>query len=150
MGHGNWLAWVEATLSFGSRQAQKYMRLAENANALPNANCGSHLGINEALALFAEPRETQTAPLGDRPQTVAQAPGARAVTPAPRPQIRSAPDAEADHLARLQDALGTIMALPEPAVLANVIGRRRVDTLRPVVRVSQYLNRLGIELDRRR
>jgi hypothetical protein len=59
--HGNWLAWVDTRLSFGHRQAQKYMRLAEHAGALPNANPGSHLSINEALAALASPKERQGA-----------------------------------------------------------------------------------------
>jgi DNA N-6-adenine-methyltransferase (Dam) len=41
---------VATNLSFGIRQAQKYMRLADHAGALPNANSGSHLSINDALA----------------------------------------------------------------------------------------------------
>jgi hypothetical protein len=59
---------------------------------------------------------------------------------------------EPDDLTRLQDALPMVIELPEPAVLAeHMIRRRRVDTLRPsMVQVSQYLNRLGIELDRQR
>ena len=34
--HGAWLPWLEANVSFGARQAQKYMRLADHADALPN------------------------------------------------------------------------------------------------------------------
>ena len=52
--HGEWLPWIEANLSFGPRQAQKYIRLADHAAVLPNANCGSHLSINAALELIAE------------------------------------------------------------------------------------------------
>jgi hypothetical protein len=47
--HGAWLPWLEANVSFGARQAQKYIRLADHADALPNTNSGSHLSINEAL-----------------------------------------------------------------------------------------------------
>src|SRR5262245_11195644 len=36
--HGGWLPWIENNLKFGARQAQKYMRLAERAGELPNAN----------------------------------------------------------------------------------------------------------------
>ena len=103
------------------------------------------------MALIAEPRETP--PAADAP-VAARAPAGRAAA-APRtesgPVPQSEPASEPDHLARFQNALDTIMALPEPAVLAKAIGRRRVDTLRPnVVCVLQYLKRLGIELDRGR
>jgi Protein of unknown function (DUF3102) len=49
-GHGGWLAWVDAHLSFGERQAQKYMRLAEHAAELPNANSEfAYSSIHDAL-----------------------------------------------------------------------------------------------------
>ena len=47
--HGEWLGWVEASLSFGPRQAQKYIRLAA---AYPEAEMriqNSHLTIDGAL-----------------------------------------------------------------------------------------------------
>jgi hypothetical protein len=52
--HGEWLPWIEANLSFGGRQARKYMRVAANAQQLANRNCGSDLGINAALELLAD------------------------------------------------------------------------------------------------
>jgi phage N-6-adenine-methyltransferase len=58
-GHGEWLPWLDANVRVGARQAQKYMRLAERWPAISNANSGSHLGINEALAALAEPREPE-------------------------------------------------------------------------------------------
>jgi DNA N-6-adenine-methyltransferase (Dam)/Protein of unknown function (DUF3102) len=53
VGHGGWLPWIEANLSFGERQAQKYMRLAQNTDALPDANSNSHLTIDGALKLLS-------------------------------------------------------------------------------------------------
>ena len=50
--HGAWLSWLEANVSFGVRQAQKYMRLADHADALSDTNSGSHLSINEALEVL--------------------------------------------------------------------------------------------------
>jgi hypothetical protein len=52
--HGEWLRWIEGNLSFGRRQAQKYMRLAEHADALLNATSNSHLAIDQALAALAD------------------------------------------------------------------------------------------------
>ena len=52
--HGAWLPWVEANLSFGARQCQKYMRLAEHAEALPNTSPGSYLSINDALEVLRD------------------------------------------------------------------------------------------------
>jgi hypothetical protein len=54
--HGEWLPWIRANLSFCPRQAQKYMRLAEHADHLRNTNPGSHLTINQALAMLADGR----------------------------------------------------------------------------------------------
>ena len=53
IGHGGWLDWVEANLSFGDRQARKYMRVAANGEEIVKRNCGSDLGINEALKLLS-------------------------------------------------------------------------------------------------
>jgi hypothetical protein len=41
--HGQWLPWIEANLSFGVRQAQKYIRLAAFIEQHPNANSNSRL-----------------------------------------------------------------------------------------------------------
>jgi hypothetical protein len=51
--HGGWAQWVEANLSFGDRQARKYMAIAREAEVFANRNCGSDLGINAALELLA-------------------------------------------------------------------------------------------------
>jgi Protein of unknown function (DUF3102) len=55
--HGEWLPWIEANLTFGPRQAQKYMRLADRAEALPNAHPDAHLTIDGAMALLAGSRD---------------------------------------------------------------------------------------------
>jgi hypothetical protein len=55
LGHGKWLPWIGENLSFGARQAQKYMRLARHADELPNTNSNSHFSIDQALQALAEP-----------------------------------------------------------------------------------------------
>jgi hypothetical protein len=62
VGHGNWLNWVAANLSFGHRQAQKYLRLAAYIERHPNAPTNSHLSIDGALAAIAEPEQKPTRP----------------------------------------------------------------------------------------
>lgn len=55
--HGAWLGWLERHCpNISTRQAQGYMRLARNRNALEaNTKPVSHLGVREALALLADP-----------------------------------------------------------------------------------------------
>lgn len=53
--HGQWLTWIDGNLSFGARQAQKYIRLFTHFESLPDANCNAHLGIDRALEAIAEP-----------------------------------------------------------------------------------------------
>jgi ParB family chromosome partitioning protein len=53
--HGDWLPWIQATLSFGPRQAQKYIRVAERAEQMRIEN--SHFAIDEALAVIADKRD---------------------------------------------------------------------------------------------
>jgi phage N-6-adenine-methyltransferase len=55
VGRGGWLPWVEANLSFGERQAQKYMRLAEHADQIRTES--SDLTINQALALLSPAKD---------------------------------------------------------------------------------------------
>lgn len=57
--HGEWRLWIEANLSFGARQAQKYMRLAERGQRMRIAN--SHFTIDQALAAMADPRGNSNA-----------------------------------------------------------------------------------------
>jgi DNA N-6-adenine-methyltransferase (Dam)/Protein of unknown function (DUF3102) len=56
--HGQWRLWVEADLSFGTRQAQKYMRLAERGEQMRIGN--SHFTIDQALAALADHRDNHT------------------------------------------------------------------------------------------
>jgi hypothetical protein len=51
--HGEWLPWIEANLSFGVRQVQKYVRIAKHADKLSNATSNSHLSIDGALTAFS-------------------------------------------------------------------------------------------------
>jgi hypothetical protein len=53
--HGKWLPWIEANLTFGPRQAQKYIRLAQHGDAA-KCDSNSHLTINQAVALLAAPK----------------------------------------------------------------------------------------------
>ena len=53
VGHGGWLAWVEANLSFGDRQARKYMRLAQHFDQIGSQN--ADLTLDKAVALLASP-----------------------------------------------------------------------------------------------
>ena len=58
--HGLWLAWIGENLSFSPRTAQKYMRLA--ANAPSAAHLDTPAGIEEALALIADPNTGEAMP----------------------------------------------------------------------------------------
>jgi Protein of unknown function (DUF3102) len=58
VGHGEWLAWLQANCQIGQRQAQTYMRLARNRHrfeAVKNA-AAAHLTIAAAEALVGRPR----------------------------------------------------------------------------------------------
>jgi hypothetical protein len=55
VGHGNWLAWVEANLTFGERQARKYMRLAQHFDQIGSEN--ADLTLDQAVALLAAPKD---------------------------------------------------------------------------------------------
>jgi hypothetical protein len=54
LGHGGWLAWVDQHLSFGDRQARKYMRVAQHADQIGIEN--ADLTIDGALAVIADPK----------------------------------------------------------------------------------------------
>jgi len=55
--HGDWLPWIEESLNFGARQAQKYIKIAESWDRLQNANPNSHLlTIDKAFQVLAEPQ----------------------------------------------------------------------------------------------
>mgnify|MGYP001043411851 CR=1 FL=1 len=57
VGHGGWLAWVDKHLSFGARQAAKYMRLHRHRRQLANRNRSSDLGVTAAFGLLATPKQ---------------------------------------------------------------------------------------------
>jgi hypothetical protein len=58
--HGQWLAWIDSHVpTVGARQAQKYMRLAAEWDALPKYEPGSHLpSIAAALRLLSAADDT--------------------------------------------------------------------------------------------
>jgi len=58
VGHGNWLAWLEANCHVGVRQAQAFMRLARHRHRLQGIKYapGAHLTIHAAEALVGRPR----------------------------------------------------------------------------------------------
>lgn len=73
--HGEWLPWVEKNLSFGKRQAQKYMRLAERWKEI-KANRDALLGIDAALRLLVDDLPElweMPAPTQERPVTAEEA-----------------------------------------------------------------------------
>lgn len=55
--HGDWLPWIAANLSFGPRQAQKYIKLARYWDEL-EAKSNSHFSLDEALSLLTSPRKS--------------------------------------------------------------------------------------------
>jgi hypothetical protein len=57
--HGAWLPWIEEHLSFGARQAQKYVRIFALRAELANANSNSHFAIDGVLAAFASSPEVE-------------------------------------------------------------------------------------------
>ena len=57
VGHGGWLAWVEANTEVGARQCQTYMQLAKGWPEIEsNTSPDSHLTIRDALKLLAPPK----------------------------------------------------------------------------------------------
>lgn len=68
LAHGEWIPWVESNLTFGQRQAERYVRVFNNKELL-NATPGTHLtGLKEAISLLADPREPDPIPAPDNPQ----------------------------------------------------------------------------------
>jgi hypothetical protein len=64
--HGQWLAWLEANVTFTPRAAQGYMRVAREWGRLEaKAKHVSHLTYREALAALAQPSEDDTDDIGD-------------------------------------------------------------------------------------
>jgi Protein of unknown function (DUF3102) len=161
VGHGHWLDWLAEHTTVTPRRAQRYMRIYQHREQLmADATRVSHLSVRAAVAQLSKPRETPTAPSAPSAPTVSgRAPTsaiARGVSPGSRTSTRPvpqqpapAPDAEPDHLARLLDALATIMELPEPAVLARHV-IRRVDLQDQLERAGQYIARLARRVSRAR
>lgn len=56
--HGEWLPWLEANCEVVPRQAQKYIKLAENWDSLANTNSSSYLDVslNEIMKQLAHDR----------------------------------------------------------------------------------------------
>jgi hypothetical protein len=156
VGHGQWLAWVPAHLSFGERQARKYMQLAQHRDQIGLEN--ADLTLDGALALIAAQRRQTPAAATTASDPAVPARTPAAATPAsPASRIQAKPASQAapapDHLARLQSALATFSELPKPEVLAEHVMTRRVDTegtLRDqLTRANQYITNFARELDAR-
>ena len=58
VGHGSWLPWIEANLTFGDRQARKYMRAANYADQIRHSN--SDFTLDNAMAMLAERSTSHT------------------------------------------------------------------------------------------
>jgi hypothetical protein len=57
--HGAWLPWLREQVEVSPRQAQRYMRVAENWDRLADASRVSHLSLRQVLDAIAEPRLTE-------------------------------------------------------------------------------------------
>jgi hypothetical protein len=58
--HGQWLPWLKENFEFTARTAQGYMRLVEHWSELEGkCETVAHLGLREALALLAQPKELE-------------------------------------------------------------------------------------------
>jgi len=55
--HGEWLTWMRKHLSFSTRTAQGYMRLARNRPELEKDASVAHLGVRSALGALSTPRD---------------------------------------------------------------------------------------------
>jgi hypothetical protein len=101
--HGQWLRWIGDHLSFGERQAQKYLRLAACKAELANTNSGSDFTINGVLAALAEPRAGSDEP--------------------PEPEVVDEPDDEV--FAKLRGAVPRERIQPERPGVTSLSGVRR-------------------------
>src|SRR5262245_13433345 len=62
-GHGSWLPWLEANVTFSERTAQAYMRIAREWDALAaNPQRVADLSYRDGLKLLAAPQEDQVTP----------------------------------------------------------------------------------------
>jgi hypothetical protein len=103
VGHGGWIAWVEANLSFSHRQAQKYARLAK-FTAGKSELAKAHLTLDGALAAIAEPK-----PKPDRPRPKPKWEPANPI-PAPAPEPKAVEPAPFSALAAIQGAFDQLPA----------------------------------------
>jgi len=64
--HGQWLAWLKASVSFTPRTAQLYMKIAANWDTI-NEQCEtiSHFTLVKACKLVAEPERPTYVPIGN-------------------------------------------------------------------------------------
>ncbi len=58
--HGEWLPWLSANCRVSARQAQKYLKVAKNWQAITKNDAAAHLTIDDAIA------STPSEPLSDR------------------------------------------------------------------------------------
>jgi len=49
VGHGGWVAWLATNCDVSPRQAQRYMKVANNWEAISKNDAASHLTIDEAI-----------------------------------------------------------------------------------------------------
>jgi len=56
--HGEWLAWLSANCKVSDRQAQRYLKVANNWQAITKNDAASYLTIDEAIAVCSKPVET--------------------------------------------------------------------------------------------
>jgi hypothetical protein len=63
LAHGEWIPWVESNLSFGDRQARRYMRIYENRTRVSDLDGP----MREAVALLAEPKDQPVEDQDDGP-----------------------------------------------------------------------------------
>lgn len=81
--HGEWMGWVKGNFRGSQRTANKYMQLAERWQEIEaNSPQRANLSINEALALVAEPRDTDDPdPEDDASEGVSATGGAGSAAP---------------------------------------------------------------------
>jgi Protein of unknown function (DUF3102) len=130
VGHGGWLPWIEANLSFGARQAQRYIRLAAFIEQHPNATAKSHLTIDGVLAAISEP---------------AQKPGR--ARPKPKWEPANATPEKDDPRNRLITAVRDLNVTWAPAAIESTVAvltdQQRVDLQQHLPDVLDKLHRLA-------
>jgi hypothetical protein len=118
--HGEWLPWLEMSVEVGARQAQKYMKLAENWPAISaKYESNSYLSIDEALADLPKPEPvksvTVTAPVKSaEPTDLPQAP-----QPAVETQVTELDALKSDYRELIQQAAETQADLDSLSVVVE-------------------------------